>query len=267
MLSFSPCKINLGLHIINKRPDAYHNLETIFYPVPWHDIIEMVPSEDFSFTSSGLHIDSKAEDNLVVKAWNLIKAEYTLPEVKIHLHKAIPFGAGLGGGSADAASTLKLANKLFQLDISSAQLENYASRLGADCPFFIENRPAFGQGIGTDLSPVSLSLKGKYLLILKPDVHISTAEAYAGVRNYSQAGQLMQVVQQPVEQWKIGLRNDFQEAIFSSHPVLADLLNDLYNSGAIYAAMSGSGSAIFGIFNHEITFIPSAPCIKKGFSL
>lgn len=254
MIIFAGCKINLGLNILGKREDGYHNLETLLYPVPWNDIIEIVPSNQFSFSFSGLIIDGQESDNLVVKAYNLLKSEYDLSPVKIHLHKQIPFGAGLGGGSSDAVSTLILLNKIFNINLSSTQLKNFASKLGADCPFFVENIPVLAKGIGTDLESFEIDLSGYYLLIIKPDIHISTAMAYGSIKSFSNSGQVEKVLINNPESWRDILKNDFEFSIAEKYPQIADIKNIMYQNGAIYSSMTGSGSAIFGLFKTPPNF-------------
>jgi 4-diphosphocytidyl-2-C-methyl-D-erythritol kinase len=253
MVSFPPCKINLGLKIIRKRNDGYHDIETCFYPVPWTDILEIIISDELSFINTGLVIPGNAEDNLCVKAYHLIKKDFDVAPVKIHLHKIIPTGAGLGGGSSDAAFTLRALNEIFKLNLSTAQLLSYASQLGSDCAFFIQDRPMLGEGRGEVLSPIEVDLKGKFLVIVKPDVHVSTAAAYAGVKPEVPSVKLKDVLEKnPVHKWKDLLKNDFEKSVFEVHPVIQEIKDDLYAEGALYASMSGSGSAVFGIFGSEI---------------
>jgi len=234
MVAFPPCKINLGLSIVRKRTDGFHDIETIFYPVPWTDILEVIPSDKFEFTVTGNVIPGKDDDNLCVRAHKILDA----PPAKIHLHKILPTGAGLGGGSSDAAYTLRLLNDVFGLKHSKEELKSYAAQLVSDCAFFIENRPMLGTGRGEILTPVDVDLKGKFIVIVKPDIHVSTAEAYAGVV--------------PKEKkldatWK----NDFEESVFRKYPQLAEIKAMFYKKGASYASMSGSGSSIFGIFSQK----------------
>lgn len=253
MVSFPNAKINLGLNVIRKRTDGYHDLETCFYPVDWTDMLEIIPSSSFRFSSTGLPIDGNAESNLVVKAYNLVKRDFDLPPVHIHLHKIIPMGAGLGGGSADAAFTLRQLNERFNLGLSELSLENYAAKLGSDCSFFISGVPKLGTGRGEILSPVSVSLKGKFLVIVKPNVHVSTAEAYAGIKPRPSDISVREVVEsKPIQEWKHLLKNDFEESVFVKFPVIANVKNDLYDQGALYASMSGSGSSVFGIFENKV---------------
>jgi 4-diphosphocytidyl-2-C-methyl-D-erythritol kinase len=245
------CKINLGLHIVEKRPDGYHNIETIFYPVKQlHDQLEIVPSDNFEFEIDGIVLDCAAEDNLCIKAYNLIKADYPdkIGNVSIKLKKHIPFGAGLGGGSADAAFTLSLINRIFDLELSDEQLQTYARRIGADCAFFIKNQPVYATEKGDIFEDINLSLKNYILLIVKPDVYISTAEAYSGVCPQKSAHNLKEIITKPMAEWREYMHNDFEKTIFEKHPLLAHIKKMMYSYGALYAAMSGSGSTIYGIF-------------------
>jgi len=251
MISFPHCKINLGLHVVAKREDGYHDIETCFYPVPWTDILEVIPSKEFSFSQSGSVIPGNEADNLCVKAYELVRQSDKGP-VKIHLHKVIPTGAGLGGGSSDAAFTLRLLNSVLDLELTNSQLQNYASQLGSDCAFFIEDRPMLGQGRGELLSSISLSLKGYYLVLVKPDIHVSTADAYASVTPKIPALSLTEILQLPPREWKERLVNDFERSVFSKFPVIAGVKKLLYDEGALYASMSGSGSSVFGIFDSPV---------------
>lgn len=253
MIQFANAKINLGLHIINKRPDGYHNLETVFYPIPLYDVVEVVRADQIRFFPTGLPIGGQAEEqNLCIRAYHLLKADFDLPPVEIHLHKSIPIGAGLGGGSSDAAATLRALNEDFQLGLAAERLEEYAGRLGADCPFFIRNQPVFASGTGTDFAPVDLTLKGKYLLLLWPALHISTAEAYRTCIPRGTGGDLKNLIQLPTSQWRSTLVNDFENSLFPAFPILTRIKAKLYEMGAEYAAMSGSGSALFGLFDRPI---------------
>jgi len=249
MISFANAKINLGLHIINKREDGYHNLETIFYPLPLYDIIEILDNglQETRLFTTGIEIPASM-DNLCIRAYNLIKATYHIPFVDIHLHKSIPVGAGLGGGSSDAAYVLKALNEKFELAISAAQLEQYAAQLGADCSFFIQNTPVYAQGIGTTFEPISLDLSDYFMVMIKPDIHISTAEAYASVVPNIPQTDLKRAIQLPIQEWKYHLKNDFEDGIFARYPAIKTLKETLYEEGAIFASMSGSGSSVFALF-------------------
>lgn len=259
MVSFPPCKINLGLHIIRKRADGFHDLETCFYPVPWTDILEVIPSDSLSFTSSGIAIPGNAEDNLCLKAYKLLKNDFDLAPVNIHLHKIIPTGAGLGGGSSDAAHTIRLLNIVFKLNLTVDAMMNYAAKLGSDCAFFIQDKPMMGTGRGEILNELPLSLKGKFMVLVKPNVHVSTAEAYAGISPRQPETELQHILErQELSGWKAFLKNNFEESVFHKYPVIASVKENLYNQGGIYASMSGSGASVFGIFEKEITLnIPS----------
>lgn len=250
MVSFPPCKINLGLYILNRRADGYHNISTCFYPVPWTDILEIIPSDTMSFSRTGLSIPG--EDNLCIKAYQLLKKDFDLPPVKIHLHKIIPIGAGLGGGSSDAAHMLRLLNSIFKLSLSSDQLKQYAARLGSDCSFFVEDRPMLGTGKGEILEPIELSLKKYYLVLIKPPIHVSTREAYSGICPQQPTNKLSEVIQLPVREWKNSLKNDFEESVFNKYPAIEKIKIKLYSHGAVYASMSGSGSSVFGLFEKSI---------------
>ncbi len=253
MLVFPNAKINLGLQITEKLSNGYHAINTCFYPIPLKDALEFVPSQNKStFTSSGSSIPSDGKDNLVLRAYKLLKKDFQLPEIDIHLFKNIPIGAGLGGGSSDAAFMLQALNQHFQLFLDDSFLETYAEQLGSDCPFFIYNEPAFATGTGTELEPFELSLKGMHLLLIHPGIHISTQAAYAGVTPKPSTFDLKELVQsKDFNLWKDLLVNDFEESVFKSEPLLVEIKNELYNHGACYAAMSGSGSSIFGLFEQQ----------------
>ena len=258
MITFPNAKINLGLHITEKRPDGYHNLETVFYPVPLDDALEIqplnTPSPDkYALHLSGIHVEGNADDNLVIKAYRLLGQDFELPPVDIHLFKHIPSGAGLGGGSADAAFMLKLLNDRFGLNLTIEQLETYAATLGADCAFFIRNTPTFAEGIGNIFSPISLSLTGYQLVIVKPDIFVSTREAFSQIRPHRPERSLREVISLPVEEWKESLVNDFEASVFPQYPAIKEIKEELYRQGAIYASMSGSGSSVFGLFGPEAT--------------
>jgi len=252
MVLFPHCKINLGLQIVSKRSDGYHNIETCFYPVPWTDILEIIKAENFAFSSSGISIPGKEEDNLCVKAYQLLQNDFGLSPVHIHLHKVIPTGAGLGGGSSDAAFTLRALNSIFNLKLSGQQLREYASRLGSDCSFFIEDKPMLGTGRGEELSPASINLKGLFLVLVKPEIHVSTAEAYGGVKPKLPAIPLSNILGSHLSVWRNVLVNDFEQSVFEKYPAISSIKHSLYNQGALYASMSGSGASVFGIFNSYV---------------
>lgn len=263
MITFPCAKINLGLNIVSKRPDGYHNLETVFYPIPLTDALEIkymdekFPSEspcDLKIT--GNDIDCNEEDNLVIKAYQLLAADFQLPRVHAHLVKRIPTQAGLGGGSSDAAYMIRLLDERFRLNIGIPEMERYAAKLGADCAFFITADPSYAEGIGDVLMPVDVpgaGLGGYYLAVVKPSVSVSTRDAYAAIVPKTPAKCCRDIVRQPIETWKDELVNDFEAPIFAMHPELAAIKQSLYDAGAVYAAMSGSGSALFGIFREQPT--------------
>lgn len=257
MITFPNAKINLGLNIVEKRPDGYHNLETIFYPIPLQDALEITPWEGgerkYKLAQSGIQIAGDDENNLVVKAYKLLDNLHNLPPIEINLLKHIPSGAGLGGGSADAAFMLCMLNQHFQLNIPNEQLEVYAAQLGADCAFFVENKPTFAEGIGNIFSPIELSLKGYKLLLVKPDIFVSTRDAFAQIKPKRPTISLKEVAKMPVEAWKTYMVNDFEESVFPQFPAIADIKAKLYNMGAIYASMSGSGSSVFALFKGDAT--------------
>jgi 4-diphosphocytidyl-2-C-methyl-D-erythritol kinase len=252
MIQFPHCKINLGLQVLSKRTDGYHDIETCFYPVSRTDILEVIPSNELSFTRSGIDVPGEDHDNLCLKAYHLIRRDFGIGSVKIHLHKIIPIGAGLGGGSSDAAFTLRLLNEIFDLKISNGQMKNYALEVGSDCPFFIDNQPMMGTGRGEILNPVSLHLKGLHLILIKPDIHISTAEAYGGIIPQQREHSILNTLSLPIREWKDKLKNNFEDSIFNKHPSIGHIKEKLYSLGATYASMSGSGASVFGIFEKQI---------------
>lgn len=251
MISFPNAKINLGLHITYKRKDGYHEIETCMVPIPLYDALEIILDKKPSWNSSGLDIPGEAKDNLILKAEKLLKKDFQgLPALSIHLHKNIPMGAGLGGGSADGAFALKLMNNLFDLHLDDFFLEEYAAELGSDCPFFIENTPKIARGRGEILEPIDLSLKGSYLVLINPGIHVGTKEAYSGVTPSPPKVRLEEVLADR-SRWKAELVNDFEASIFKNHPTIAAIKEKMYSEGAFYAAMSGSGSSVFGLFDKK----------------
>jgi 4-diphosphocytidyl-2-C-methyl-D-erythritol kinase len=247
MICFPNAKINLGLNVTGKRPDGYHNIETVFYPIPLRDALEVVEADAFSFSQTGIPLDAPAEDNLAVKAMRLLSG-YGLPPLEVHLYKAIPAGAGLGGGSADAAFMLKLLNDFGRLGLGDDALETMAAQLGADCPFFVRNRPVFASGTGNIFEPAGLSLKGFRLCLITPGIAVSTAEAYAAVTPQRPATSLKEIIRLPVSEWRGRMINDFEPSVFARYPALAAIRQSLYDAGAVYASMSGSGSSVYGLF-------------------
>ena len=255
MLSFPNAKINLGLNIIRKRVDGFHDLETVFYPVNIKDAVEIIEDDDATndliFSASGNPIPGDETDNLCIKTYRIIKKDHPeIPAVKIHLHKHIPTGAGLGGGSADAAALLLLINKKFGLNIPAEKLAAYSLQLGSDCPFFLINKPSLATGRGEMLQEIPVDLSAYSIMIVNPGIHVNTAEAFAGLNrdNFSPAGELKTVIAGAPETWKEGLKNDFEQTVFANHPSLKELKEKLYANGAVYSAMSGSGSSVYGIF-------------------
>ena len=268
MILFPNCKINLGLNIIGKRSDGYHDLETIFYPIPLNDIIEVITSDTFQFKTSGLQLPGKDESNLCVRAYELLKEDFpVLQSLYMHLHKHIPVGGGLGGGSADGAFMLKLLNDKFNLGLSTEQLLNYSLQLGSDCPFFILNKVCVANGRGELLEPVQLDLSGYSLALIHPGIHINTAWAFSKIIPSQPAKPVQKIILQPIARWRSELVNDFEEPVFTEYPHLKIIKEKLYEAGAIYASMTGSGSSLYGIFpekpihlsktfnNYDLTFI------------
>ena len=261
MIVYPNAKINLGLNIVEKRPDGYHNLETVFYPINLLDALEITVADkqeqECAIKVSGEVLAGRPEDNLVVKAYKAIKTLFPdkIKPVEAHLHKHIPSGAGLGGGSSDAAFTLKLLNEKFQLGLSDEKLQQIAANIGADCPFFIKNKPVFAQGIGDVFTELDLSLKGKVIVLVKPDIGVSTKDAYAMINPQKPEIPLTELLKQPIEQWRNNVVNDFEKSVFRKFPEIAAIKDRLYDLDALYAAMSGSGSAVFGIFNRQIEHI------------
>ncbi len=254
MIKFPNAKINLGLNIVNRRSDGYHDIETVFYPIALQDAVEIVPAKGdiSSLTTYGRTINCPTEKNLVMKAYRLLEKEFNLPPVDIYLHKNIPDGAGLGGGSSDAASALLILNEMFKLNLAIPELATRAAKLGADCAFFIYNTPMMATGIGDILSPIEVELQGKTLLLVKPDVSVPTAEAYSKVTPKASDNALTDIMKSPIGSWENVLKNDFEPSVFAAHPELAEIKNVIYQSGAVYASMSGSGSSLFGIFDDVI---------------
>ena len=258
MVTFPNAKINLGLSITGKLHNGYHNIESCLYPIPWCDVLEFIPGKKISFSSSGIAIPGEDKDNLVLKAYELLRKDFGLPKLNIHLHKIIPMGAGLGGGSADAAFMLKMLNNEFQLFLDDSVLEDYAAQLGSDCPFFIQNKPAIATGTGTDLEVFDLDLSGMWMLLIKPDVHISTQEAYANVTPKPNEVDLKSLLEsKDFTLWREKLVNDFEASIFPNHSALREIKEALYQNGAVYAAMSGSGSTLFGLYTKKPEISPA----------
>lgn len=265
MIVFPNCKINLGLTILRKRSDGYHDLETIFYPLQLTDAVEVIASNSTAkpalpFVSTGLPIAGIPTSNLCIKAYKLLRKDFPgIPGVQIHLHKVIPTGAGIGGGSADAAFTLKMVNKLFNLGITTEQLIEYGLQLGSDCPFFIINKPCFASGRGELLEEIELNLSDYKFVIVNPGIHIDTGGAFRDITPALPSLSVKEIIRNPVETWKDNLINDFEKTIFQKYPEIGVIKDSLYNIGAVYAAMSGSGSTVFGIFPKEMNLQLSFP--------
>lgn len=256
MVVFPGCKINLGLNIVEKRPDGFHNIETVFCGLKWRDVLEVLPSTsptDIEIETSGLIIDaSKKEDNIIYKAYNLLAGSHKLPPIKVFLHKTIPMGAGLGGGSSDAAFFMKLMNEKFSLNISKSQLLSLARQLGSDCAFFMENTPVFATQKGDVFEPIQLNIDKYHILTVYPGINSNTTEAYEGVVPQKPKRSIKDIIlNEPIENWKNVLTNDFEKSIFKKYGEVEKLKQDLYDKGAIYASMSGSGSAVFGVFKEK----------------
>ena len=267
MITFPIAKINLGLNVVERRPDGYHNLETVFYPVPISDALELTimnpkfPSTvDCDIKVTNLEVEGDEQRNLVVKAYQLLKQDFQqMPRIHAHLWKGIPTQAGMGGGSSDCAYTIRLLNEMFTLGLSDEQMIQYAARLGADCAFFILSRPAYAEGIGELLQPISLNLSSYYIGIVRPNIPVSTREAFSLIKPQKPAKCCREVVMQPIETWREELTNDFEQSVFTLHPEIGAIKQQLYDLGAVYAAMSGSGSAVFGLFQQEVDLAAHFP--------
>ncbi len=255
MLTFPNCKINIGLHVTEKRSDGFHNIETVMVPAGWEDILEIIPSEkqlpEPELKCTGIRVSGSKDTNLCVKAYKLLAKEFSLPDVRLHLHKIIPIGAGLGGGSSDAANTLILLNKIFKTGLTENQLEDFAKQLGSDCPFFIRNRAVYATGKGDEFEALKLKLKNVYCVIIKPKIHVSTPLAYSWISPLKRKNHLSELIQLPMSDWKDAIVNDFEKPVFEKYPAIKNIKARLYKLGAVYASMSGSGSAVYGLFTEE----------------
>lgn len=269
MLVFPNAKINLGLLVKNRRPDGYHNIETVFYPVEWTDALEMVKSDTFSFETEGIHIPGDPAQNIVVEAWKLFDKAHTIGPIKGILQKHIPVGAGLGGGSADASFALKLLNTLFETGLSNDELKEIAVQLGADCSFFIDNQPVFASGIGDVFEPVDVDLSGHSVVVVYPRSGINTSWAYSQLKfDQPEMPSPKEVLSKPISEWKEHLRNDFEREVFKVLPVIKEIKSTFYDQGALYASMSGSGSSVFGIFEKGVDPEPIKEMVDdKGFKI
>ena len=254
MIVFPNAKINLGLNILRKRIDGYHDLQSIFLPIEIKDALEVVRDDtitDYHFSNTGLRIDAPADKNLVIKAFKILRNDFGLPPVKIHLHKIIPFGAGLGGGSADASFMLKLLNTMFELNLSNKELKNYAKQIGADCSFFINNKPSFATEKGDILEHITVNLNKYQIIVAKPKINLNTKKIFSYITPNESVVDLREHIKKPISEWKKCFFNDFEEVVFSRHPEIKEIKLNLYKIGAVYAAMSGSGSAVYGIFEPD----------------
>lgn len=252
MIVFPNAKINIGLRVINRRADGYHNLETVFIPIQMKDVVEVIEADKLTFSSSGIPIPGNSEDNLCLKAYHMVHRDIAIPPVHIHLHKHIPIGAGLGGGSSDAAFLVKLLDKKFALGLGLERMEHYAKQLGADCAFFIHNQPVVATEKGDQFLPITLLLKAYYIVLVMPPIHVSTLEAYKNVVLSQSDQSLEEAISLPIETWKDHIDNSFEASIFRSYPSIGNIKSSLYEAGALYASMSGSGSSVYGIFEQEI---------------
>lgn len=259
MITYPNAKINLGLRVTEKRTDGYHNIVSCFYPIPWNDILEIIPSKELKFESTGIDIPGDSESNLCLKSYELLKKDFDIPPVHIYLHKQIPIGAGMGGGSSDAAFTLKMINGLFRLGCSNQKLEMYAKQLGSDCAFFIKNETVIAVNKGDDFLDCSLKLNKKWIVCIYPKIHIGTQEAYANITPLADNSNINDLLQKGIDKWPNKLFNDFEKSIFPNHPKIEKIKDLLYESGALYASMTGSGSTVYGIFNHD----PSLAIFEK----
>lgn len=255
MITYPNAKINLGLNILTRRPDGYHDIETVFYPIPLQDALEVTDAPATTFRLVGNRLDCEPEQNLVMRVLRLLEAEFQLPQLDIYLYKHIPAGAGLGGGSSDAAFMMRLLNERFELGLSDADMEARLAPLGADCPFFVRNTPVLASGIGNVMQPIDLELIGWNLVLVKPDINVSTREAYAAVQPHKPDMPLAEVISQPVERWQELLVNDFEASVFPLYPEIAAIKDKLIDLGATYAAMSGSGSAVYGLFADPVEHV------------
>ena len=251
MILFPPAKINLGLNVLYKREDGFHELDTCMLPIAVSDVLEMLLSENFEFKQTGLTVDGDQEMNLVVRAFRLMQERFHIPNVAIHLRKNIPMGAGLGGGSSDATYTILGLNEMFNLKLTKIELREIASQLGSDCAFFVENKPQLAKGRGEILSTIQLHLLGYYMKIVNPGIHIGTAEAYNDIKFSTPETSVEQVLDLPIDQWQELLQNSFEKGVFSNHPEIGQLKSKLLEEGAIYASMSGSGSTVYGIYSSQ----------------
>lgn len=266
MIVYPNAKINIGLNVVEKRQDGYHNLESVFYPIDIQDALEIsaiesdAPEKGYNLKVMGTVLDGTPDDNLVVKAYKMIRSDFDLPPVSIGLYKHIPTGAGLGGGSSDAAFMIKTLNERFNLGLSAESMEEYCGRLGADCAFFVKNKAVFATGIGNEFHPIDFSLKGKKIVLVKPDIFVSTKDAYSLVKPQKPVTSLPELLSRPIECWKDTIVNDFEKSVFAKYPEIAAIKDLMYDIGAKYASMSGSGSSVFGIFDENVENVGDIFC-------
>jgi 4-diphosphocytidyl-2-C-methyl-D-erythritol kinase len=265
MIVFPNCKINLGLFVTEKRSDGYHNIESIFLPIDWSDVLEInfADGREFSLESTGRIIDSPMEENIIYKAFQLMQAQFNVPNLSVHLLKQLPTGAGLGGGSSDGAFAIRAINEICQLNLSIEKMEELAAQLGSDCPFFIQNEACLVKGRGEILQPIDIDLSGYHVGLIHPGIHVSTPQAYGKIKPQAATFDLYEIMSVPVEDWKDVLRNDFETPVFNMFSIISDIKEEMYNEGAIYASMSGSGSAVYGLFEEK----PDLNSIKSAFHI
>ena len=252
MITFAPAKVNLGLHVLSKRPDGYHEIETGIMEIPFYDILEITKSDTFEFIQSGINVDAVVEDNLCTRAFKLLQTHYDISNVRIHLRKQIPMGAGLGGGSSDAVAVLKSMIKLFELEATKDELINLSTQLGSDCPFFVDAGVQLASGRGEILKNISLNISPCFLVLINPGIHISTKEAYSSISCEKPLMRVEDILSQPMTTWRNRLVNDFEKSVLEEHPLIEDIKKELYELGAVYASMSGSGSTVFAFFKEQV---------------
>ncbi len=266
MITFPSAKINIGLNITGRRADGYHDLETVFYPIKIKDALEVIEGAEMSFETSGIEIPGHANENLCLQAYDLMRKDFDLPNINIHLHKKIPIGAGLGGGSADAAFFIILINEKFELNLTIETMQNYCRKLGADCAFFVENRPVFAFGKGDEFEDIELDLSNYFMALVMPPVHVSTGEAYRGVKPKQPQHSLKEIIKLPVEQWQRKINNDFEHHILKNHPIIRGVKASLLEAGALFSLMSGSGASVYGIFKEpvDLNFLEKENLVFSG---
>lgn len=257
MITFPNAKINIGLNVVRKREDGFHDIETVFYPLDICDILEIEENTtlgrgEYTYNPKGIVVDCSVEDNIIIKAYKLISKDYNIPAIDIYFYKNIPFGGGLGGGSSDAAYMLKLLNDRFSIGLTIEQLESYSSQLGSDCAFFVKNKPVYAHGRGELFQEINFSLEGKYIVLVKPNIAVPTGKAYSGITPKASTFDLREIANLPIQEWKDVVVNDFELSVFKDFSAIKDIKESFYNHGAIYASMTGSGASVFGIFDKEI---------------